>query len=91
MTQMNVVEAARDQYCGYKLDVNRSERIGRVSSEWFSRPAHEWYPSLSELFAAVRGCAERRRPWHTESVAIRMEVSRDDAERLALGAHDPLA
>jgi hypothetical protein len=25
-----------------------------LSSEWFSRPADEWYASLSELFAGLR-------------------------------------
>lgn len=44
------------------------QRIGRVSSEWFSRPADEWYPSLSEL-SPVCGRAGRRRPWNTESTA----------------------
>jgi hypothetical protein len=28
--------AARDRVGGYKVDVSRGERIGRVSSEWFS-------------------------------------------------------
>jgi len=28
---------------GYKVDISRGERIGRVSSEWFSRPDDERY------------------------------------------------
>jgi hypothetical protein len=56
MTQPNILDAARGAAGGYKVDVSRGERIGRVSSEWFSRPAEERY--LSELFAAVRGRAE---------------------------------
>jgi hypothetical protein len=30
----------------YRVDVSRGERIGRVSSEWFSRPDDERYLSL---------------------------------------------
>ena len=79
---------------GYKVDVNRGDRIGRVSSEWFSRPADERHLSLSELFGAVRGRAERSRARTVESAAIRVEASRDDAQRLALmlpGEDVPLA
>ncbi len=46
---MQVLDARRDATGGYKVDVSRGERIGRVSSEWFSRPADERYLSLSEL------------------------------------------
>ena len=84
MTQLNTVEAARNQGAGYKVDVSRGQRIGRVSSEWFSRPADERYLSLSELFGAVNGRAERSRTRTVESGAIRVEASRDDAERLTL-------
>jgi hypothetical protein len=41
------------------VDVSRGRRIGRVSSEWFARPDDERYLSLSELYEAVRGRAER--------------------------------
>jgi hypothetical protein len=53
MTQLNVLDTARERG-GYKVDASRGERVGRVSSEWFSRPADERYLSLSELFGAVR-------------------------------------
>ena len=39
--------AARDRVGGYKVDVRRDEQIGRVSSEWFSRPPDERYLPLS--------------------------------------------
>ena len=39
---------------GFKVDLSRGDRVGRVSSEWFSRPDDERYLSLSELYAAVR-------------------------------------
>ena len=68
----------------YKVDISRGERIGRVSSEWFSRPDDERYLSLGSLHAAVRGRAERATTRTVETKALRVEASRDDAERLAL-------
>jgi conjugative transfer region protein TrbK len=35
---------------GFRVDVSRGERIGRVSSEWFSRPDDERYLNLTELY-----------------------------------------
>jgi hypothetical protein len=46
MMQGQVLEARRDVSGGYKVDVGRGERVGRVSSEWFSRPDDERYLSL---------------------------------------------
>jgi hypothetical protein len=94
MIQLNTQEAIRGATGGYKVDVSRGERIGRVSSEWFSRPADERYLSLSELFGAVHGRAERSRTRTVETAAIKVEANRDDAERLALilpGDEVPLA
>ena len=84
MTQVTVLDGARNQRAGYRVDVSRGERIGRVASEWFSRPADDRYLSLSELHAAVRRRAERSRTRTVESAAIRVEASRDDTERLTL-------
>lgn len=92
MTQL--LEAHRDVSGGYKVDVSRGERIGRVSSEWFSRPADQRYLSLSELYASVRDRTERSRTRTVASAAIRVEASRNDPERLALmlpGADAPVA
>lgn len=84
MTQVEVLEAA-DAHCrGYSVDVSRGERSGRVASEWFRRPADERYLLLSDLYADVRGRTERSRTRTLESAAIRVEASRDDAERLLL-------
>ena len=68
----------------YKVDISRGERIGRVSSEWFSRPDDERYLSLTDLHAAVRGRAERATARTVETKALRVEANRDNAERLAL-------
>ncbi|MET3355544.1 UNVERIFIED_ORG: hypothetical protein ABID33_003466 [Xanthobacter viscosus] len=94
MTQVVTLDAAPSSAGAYKVDVSRGERIGRVSSEWFSRPDDERYLSLSDLFAAVSRRTERSRTRTVESAAIRVEASREDAERLSLmlpGSDAPLA
>ena len=99
MTQINTL-AERDALgappvaAGYKVDISRGERIGRVSSEWFSRPDDERYLSLSALYAAVRARADRATARTTETRTLRVEASRGDAERLALivpGREEPIA
>ncbi|MEO8724243.1 MAG: DUF932 domain-containing protein [Sphingobium sp.] len=69
---------------GYKVDISRGERIGRVSSEWFSRPDDERYLSLTALYEAVLRRAERANARTVETRAVRVEASRDDVESLAL-------
>lgn len=81
---MQVLDARRDTTGGYKVDVSRGERVGRVSSEWFSRPADERYLSLSELGRSVRDRADRSRTRVVESALIHVEANRNDPERLAL-------
>ncbi|NJM34910.1 MAG: DUF932 domain-containing protein, partial [Rhodomicrobium sp.] len=56
-----ILEARADASGGYKVDVSRGSRIGRVSSEWFSRPDDERFLSLTDLNASVRSRAERSR------------------------------
>ncbi|HLG89126.1 MAG TPA: DUF932 domain-containing protein [Alphaproteobacteria bacterium] len=68
----------------FKVDVSRGERVGRVSSEWFSRPADERYLSLSDLFASVKGRTDRSRTQIVESRAVQVEASRHDSESLLL-------
>lgn len=94
MTQVQVLDVSPDRRGGYKVDVGRGQRVSRVSSEWFSRPADERYLSLDRLMAAVKGRAERSRTRTVESAAVRVEANRDDAERLDLmlpGADRPVA
>jgi len=81
---MQVLDARRDVGGGYKVDVSRGQRIGRVSSEWFSRPDDERYLSLGDLAQSVRGRSERSRTRVVESTLIHVEASRNDSERLAL-------
>ena len=78
----------------FKVDIFRGERIGRVSSEWFSRPYDERYLSLSALHAAVRARADRASARTVETRALRVEASRDNAERMLLivpGRDEPVA
>jgi hypothetical protein len=81
---MQVLDARRDPTGGYKVDVTRGERIGRVSSEWFSRPADERYLSLSALYDDVHRRTERSRTRVVESALIHVEADRNDPERLSL-------
>lgn len=79
---------------GFRVDISRGENIGRVSSEWFSRPDDERYLSLTELYDAVKSRADRAKASTVESRAVRVEASRDDAERLSLivpGQEQPIA
>jgi hypothetical protein len=81
---IEILDARPSALDGYKVDVSRGSRVGRVSSEWFSRPDDERFLSLTDLYASVRGRAARSRTRTVESAAIRVEAARDDAERLAL-------
>ncbi|KKZ84266.1 DUF932 domain-containing protein [Rhizobium phaseoli] len=84
----------RPTVSGFKVDISRGERIGRVSSEWFSRPDDERFMSLTELYDTVRSRADRAHARTIESAAIRVEATRDNAERLELlvpGERQPIA
>ncbi|WP_320203062.1 DUF932 domain-containing protein [Agrobacterium rosae] len=79
---------------GFRVDVTRGEHNGRVSSEWFSRPDDERFLSLTELYDAVKGRANRATARTVESRAVRVEANRDNAERLALivpGQEEPIS
>ncbi|NPD15103.1 DUF932 domain-containing protein [Xinfangfangia sp. D13-10-4-6] len=85
MTQIRNLEPARPaRSAGYKVDVSRGERNGRVSSEWFSRPDDERYLSLNDLWSSVKGRSERSRTRIVETARIHVDASRDNAERLQL-------
>ncbi|SFU15732.1 DUF932 domain-containing protein [Mesorhizobium sp. YR577] len=89
-----MVPTSRPVSSGFKVDISRGERIGRVSSEWFSRPDDERYLSLPELHQAAKSRADHARTRTVESSTIRVEATRDNAERLALivpGERQPLA
>lgn len=91
---MQILDARRDASGGYRVDVSRGERVSRVSSEWFSRPADQRYLSLNELASTVRGRTDRSRTRVVDSALIHVEANRTDPERLALmlpGSDKPVA
>ena len=84
---MNIITSTPNDQAvssGFRVDISRGQRIGRVSSEWFSRPDDERYLSLTALHEAVRSRAENATARTVESRAVKVEASRDNAERLAL-------
>lgn len=90
---MQVLEARRDMSGGYKVDASRGSRVGRVSSEWFSRPDDQRFLSLNELAKSVSGRSERSRTRVVETALIHVEANRSDPEHLALvlpGADAPV-
>ncbi len=94
---MNFISSSQNQQAvnsGFRVDISRGQRIGRVSSEWFSRPDDERYLSLTELYDAVKTRADRAKARTVESRAVRVEASRENAERLSLivpGQDQPVA
>ena len=64
---------------GWKVDVSRGDRNGRVSSEWFNRPDDERYLSLDDLWANVKGRSERSRSRVVQTADIRVEAARGHA------------
>jgi hypothetical protein len=94
MTMISLTQNEQPVSSGFRVDVSRGERVGRVSSEWFSRPDDERYLSLTDLYGAVRRRAERAQTRTVESRAVRVEASRNSAERLTLivpGRDEPIA
>ncbi|MGF6431273.1 hypothetical protein ABIE91_006493 [Bradyrhizobium elkanii] len=94
MNMMTLSQGQQSTSGGFRVDVSRGQRIGRVSSEWFSRPDDERYLSLPDLYDAVRGRAERAQARTVESRAIRVEADSNNSERLVLtvpGRDEPVA
>ena len=74
MTDVEILDGRADARGGYKVDVSRGTLVGRVSSEWFSRPDDERFLSLTDLFASLKSRAEHSRTRTIESAAIRARV-----------------
>ena len=94
MTMISLTQNEQPVSSGLRVDVSRGERVGRVSSEWFSRPDDQRYLSLTDLYDAVRRRADRAQARTMETRAVRVEATRDNAERLALmvpGRDEPIA
>ena len=94
MTMMTLTQNEGPVSSGFRVDVSRGERVGRVSSEWFARPDDERYLSLTDLYNAVRRRADRAQARTVDSRAVKVEASRDNSVRLALlvpGRDEPVA
>ena len=94
MTIVTLTQNEQPVASGFRVDISRGQRIGRVSSEWFSRPDDERYLSLTDLHDEVRRRADRAQTRTVESRAVRVEASRDSAQRLSLivpGRDKPVA
>src|SRR5882724_10717774 len=94
MTMMTLAQNEQPVSGGFRVDVSRGKRIGRVSSEWFSRPDDERYLNLPDLYDAVRSRAEHAQARTVESRTIRVEANSNNPERLALmvpGRDEPVA
>jgi hypothetical protein len=90
MTLMTLTQNEQPVSSGFP----RGARVGRVSSEWFSRPDDERYLSLTDLHDAVRRRADRAQARTVESRSVRVQATRDNAERLALlvpGRDEPVS
>lgn len=87
---MNSLAAVADRPVGgaYRVDISRGRNIGRVSSEWFSRPDDERFLSLTDLHEVVRARANRATTRVVDSKAIRVEARSDSPERLSLMVPD---
>jgi len=78
---------------GFRVDVTRGKRIGRVSSEWFSRPPDERYLSLDALYDTLKDRSAHSRTHTVESREVQIEARRDNPEVLSVivsGATVPL-
>lgn len=92
---MNIENLSQQPVNGaYRVDISKGQRIGRVSSEWFSRPDDEKYLSLSDLYADVKARADRAKTRTVESYQVEVRAEREDAERLELhlpGRDEPVS
>ena len=79
-----ILDSSHSLRAPYRVDISEGCNIGRVSSEWFSRPDDEKFLSLTDLYASVRARAETASTRVIESKAIRVEARSDNAERLSL-------
>lgn len=84
VNMLNLSQSEQSTSGGFRVDVSRGQRIGRVSSEWFARPDDERFLNLPNLYEVVRGRAERAQARTVETRAIRVEARRDNSGRLAL-------
>jgi hypothetical protein len=72
----------------FKVSVREGERIGRVSSEWASRPADQRFLSLDALRAATKESFDFSREMRVESNKLRVIADPERSDFLAIEAAD---
>lgn len=68
----------------YKVDPTKGGHNGRVSSEWYSRPADQRFTSLDDLMASVKGRADNCSTRTMETKHMRVVANRHDHSKLTL-------
>lgn len=68
----------------YRVDAMRGERVTRVSSQWWNRPADQRFTSLPALYAATRDAADNSTATTYTSADLRVNAKKDDAEALSI-------
>ena len=77
---------------GYKVDVSRGERNGRVSSEWFNRPDDERYLSLDDWAVGEGPVRAQPDPGGARPrISVWRRRNNPDRLRLCCQAHAPVA
>jgi len=68
----------------FKVDVMAGGRDGRVSSQWYSRPADQRFLSITDLAAHVNARSHRAAQEVVDVRDIRVMASREDTDKLSL-------
>ncbi len=71
-----------------KIDAFRGTTSGRVSQEWFSRPADQRFTSITALMAALEARSVGMKEDVIEPRDLRLVANQDDMRNLFLGAPD---
>lgn len=78
------IDTTRTASGAYAIDPTKGQRIGRVSSEWFNRPADERFTSLTDLYSAVRSRADAAKTHIVHSSQVRVTADADNPDALTL-------
>jgi len=68
----------------FKIDLTNGSRNGRVSSEWFSRPADQRFLNLNDLYAFTQSRAERSTTRIIDTKAVKVVADRNNQDLLRL-------
>jgi hypothetical protein len=71
-----------------RIDATRGSRSGRVSQEWFSRPADQRFTSISSLISSLEARSVGMKEDVISGRDLRFIANQDDSRNLFLGAPD---